>query len=888
MSALPRVPRRLLRVLLPREWRTSILDEIEQVYLTDLEARGVRFARRALWREVLPSNWIALRREARRMQSSKRRASGNTWGTSLSSLLKDLQHAARLLKHSPGFTLLAVLTLALGIGANSAIFSVVDGVLLRPLPYPSPDQLVYIWDRLEWIGFPRASVSGPQIHDLRERARSFSGFAALRTGTSQLTGAGDPEQLSAAYASANVFELLGVSAAIGRTFLSGEDIPGAPNVVVIGDGLWRRRFGGDPDVVGRTVTLDGEPRTIAGVLPRGFDFQIHHSLSAPSGAEIWLPQKTDLASAPRGQHSYAVLARIADGVTFEQAAAELAALGEQQDAEWYGDNGFTFTAIPVHEDLVKDVRPVLLLLLGAVGLLLLIATANIATLMLARSQLRVREVALRSALGASRGRIMWLTFAEGGLLAAAGGALGFVVAAFGLDALLALAPEALPRSDGVTVDGHMFAFAGSLVLAATLLCGIAPALQGSTVDLTTSLREGGRSVAGVARAARTRNVLVVVEVALSLVLLTGAGLLVRSLGFLLHSDPGFRAENVVAFDVALPRNRYADNLARVAFMENLLERMRAMPSVESVAATGTLPLGYANRNQSDCRPDVLAEGQESPMVDYMPVTTDYFETMGIEMLAGRSFTPNDDEREEAPFVAVIDEKLARHWPEGDAVGREISMLGESWTVVGVVRHARIVRVYEDDRPQFYAPYPQLPFGEMTVAVKTELAASALIPMVRSSIAEIDPRQPISNVRTMTGLVGGSTAKQRFAATLMTAFASSGLLLAVLGVYGILSYSVASRTREIGIRVALGAAPPGILRMIVRQGMMVTGTGVLIGLVGAFSLSRVMGGMVFGISSLDPGTFVAGPLVLVAVAALACFAPAWRASMVDPLTVLKEE
>jgi len=879
---------RLLRVLLPREWRESILEEIEQVYRTDLETRGARFARRALWREVFSVHWVALRREARRIHVSKRRASSTRWRTLLGSLLKDFQQAARLLRHSPGFTLLAVLTLALGIGANSAIFSVVNGVLLRPLPYPSPDQLVYIWDRLEWIGFPRASVTGPQIHDLRERARSFSGFAALSTGTSQLTGAGDPEQVSAAYASANVFEVLGVGAAIGRAFLTGEDIPGAANVVVISDGLWRRRFGSDPEVVGRTVTLDGEPTTIAGVLPRNFDFQVHHSLSAPSGAEIWLPQKTDLASAPRGQHRFAVLARIADGVTFEQAAVELAALGEQQDAEWYGDNGFTFTAIPVHEDLVKDVRPVLLLLLGAVGLLLLIATANIATLMLARSQLRVREIALRSALGASRGRIMWLTFAEGGLLAVAGGALGFVVAALGLDALLALAPEALPRSDGVTVDGRILAFTGSLVLATTLLCGVAPALQGSRVDLTASLREGGRSVAGVARAARTRNVFVVAEVALSLVLLTGAGLLLRSLGFMLRSDPGFSTASVVAFDVALPRSRYSDNLARVAFMEALLERVRAMPGVESAAATGTLPLGYANRNQSDCRPDVLAEGQESPMVDYTPVTPDYFKTMGIELVAGRSFTPDDDEREEAPFVAVIDEKLARFWPEGDAVGREISMLGETWTVVGVVRHARIVHVYEDDRPQFYASYPQLPFGEMTLAVKTELAVSALVPMVRSSVAEIDQRQPIANVRTMTGLVGDSTAKQRFAATLMTAFASSGLLLAVLGVYGILSYSVASRTREIGIRVALGAAPPGILRLIVRQGMVVTGAGVLIGLMGALLSSRVMSSMVFGISSLDPGTYVAGPLILIAVAALACFAPAWRASTVDPLSVLKEE
>jgi len=747
---------------------------------------------------------------------------------------------------------------------------------------------VYIWDRMDWIGFPRASVTGPQISDLREQARTFEGFASLRTGTSQLSGTGEPEQLKSAYASANLFDLLGVKASQGRTFFAGDDLPGAGDIVVISDGLWRRRFGGDPAVIGSSITLDGKPTTISGVLPLGFDFQVHHSLSKPSGAEVWFPDKIDLRNAPRGQHRFAVLARVADDATAEQAIAELAALGDQQDTQWYGDNGFTYSAIPVHEDLVKQVRPTLLLLLSAVGFLLLIATANIATLMLTRSQLRGREIAVRSALGASRGRIIWMAFMEGAVLAVLGGLLGLMVAAYGLDALLALAPEALPRSEAVSVDGRIFAFTGAVVLVTAVLCGLAPAFQSSGVKLATSLREAGRTVAGVTRATRMRNLIVVAEVALSLVLLTGAGLLVHSLSLMLRSDPGFITEGVVALDVSLARNRYEDGLARGRFFETLTDRLRTLPGVEGAAATATLPLGYLNRNQSDCRPDVMEGGEESPMVDYMPVTPGYFETMGIDIIAGRTFTPEDDERDEAPFVAVIDEKLARYWPEGDAVGRQIEMLGESWSVIGIVRHARILHVYEDDRPQFYAAHAQLPFAEMSVTIKTAMAPSSLVPLVRSVIHEIDARLPISNVRTMESLARDSTSKQRFATTLMTAFASTGLLLAVLGVYGVLSYSVASRTREIGIRVALGAEQAGIVRLVIRQGMIVTGMGIIIGLAGAFGLSRVMGSMVYGISAADPATFVTGPLILIVVAALACFAPAWRASTVDPLEVLREE
>jgi len=363
---------------------------------------------------------------------------------------------------------------------------------------------------------------------------------------------------------------------------------------------------------------------------------------------------------------------------------------------------------------------------------------------------------------------------------------------------------------------------------------------------------------------------------------------VRSLGLMLRADPGFTLDRVVALDVALSRSRHEDALARTRFFENLLERVRALPGVEAAGATGTLPLGYLNRNQSDCRPDVLAEGEEAPMVDYTPVTPGYFTAMGIDLIAGRTFTTEDDERDDAPFVAVIDEKLARHWPDEEALGRQIDFLGESWMIVGVVRHARIANVYEDGRPQVYVPHAQLPFAEMTLAVRTTMEPGSVAQSVLPIVTEMDPRQPISNVRTMQSLARTSTAKQRFATILMGAFALTGLLLAVLGVYGVLSYTVASRTREIGIRVALGAKQAGIIQLVIRQGMLVTGIGVLLGLVGAFGLSRLMRSMVYGISSVDPATFVAGPLILLAVAALACITPAWRASAVDPLRVLREE
>jgi putative ABC transport system permease protein len=890
---------RLLRLWYPRSFRAEYEPHVVQVFrdllreavrergirgvvilwfraLRDLGASGLRLRLQAV------SQWM----RSKRPPTPHRSALPPRRRVPIASLLKDVGYGVRMLRRSPGFSLIAVLTLAIGIGANTAIFSVVNGVLLRPLPYHAPDQLVYIWDRFEWVGIPRASVSAPQVDDLRRQATLFEGFAALRTGSVRLTGGGEPEQVRAGIASANFFDLLGARAALGRVFVTGDDDPGAPWVVVLSHGFWLRRFGGDSSVVGTTIMLDDQPATVAGVLPGDFHFAVESSLSSPRRADLWLPYQVDLANASRSQHGLSVLARIEDGVTFDQAQAELQALGQQQDEQWFGNNGFTFTTVAVHDDLVSHLRPTLFLLLGAVAFLLLIATANIATLMLARSQLRAREIAVRTALGASRGRIMWMAFAEGGVLAVLGGALGFAVAAVGLDGLLALAPDALPRQESITVDGRLFTFAGVVVLATAMLCGVAPAFQSSRLKLTTSLREGGRGAVGLGRAMRARNALVVVEVALSLMLLTGAGLLVRSLALMAQADPGFEPTGILTFDVELPDSRYGTGAARRAFFEGLLGRLRSMPGVEGVAATGTLPVSAEHTSQTDGRPDVLTDEDDAVMYDYMPVTPEYFSIMGIEVVAGRAFTAED--RSDMPWATVIDEKAAAYWPGGNAVGRTIDFLGQDWTVVGVVRHARLYRVYEDDRPQFYAPYAQLPFHVMAVAIKTELEPTSLMAQAQAAVVETDPNQPISNVRTMEGRVRASTAERRFGAMLMTAFAVTGLLLAALGVYGVLSYSVANRTHEIAIRMALGALQTNVIRLVVRQGLVVTAAGLLFGLLGSVGLSRVMTGMVYEIQSVDPVTYAVVPATLVAIAAVACLVPTWRATRVDPLEAMREE
>jgi predicted permease len=882
-SRLPLAAELWLWIIVPAEYRNDILGDLREAYWHEVRVGVEVDAKRQLWKELLSPHLLALRHEARTLRSRRRRTFIGRF--QMRTVLKDFQYASRTLRRSPVFTLVAVVTLGLSIGANTAIFSFVNGVLLRPLPYRAPEQLVFVWDRLAWIGIPRAWIQASEVPVLRNEATLFEGFAAMAIGSSQLTGGGEPEQLSAGLATADLFDLLGVSAALGRTFLPGDDIPGAPRVAVLSYGLWNRRFGGDPGVIGRAVTLDGELTTIVGVLPRYFNFMIHSSLGPPRGAEIWQPYRVELASVPRGNHSLAVLGRIKDGFTFAQAEEELAAIGRRQDAEFWDDLGFSFTPVPVHGDLVKQVRPTLWVLLAAVGFILFIACANIATLMMARAQQREREVAVRRALGASRARIMWQAFLEGGVLASLGGALGLTLAILGMDALVALAPEALPRREDIAIDHHIFAFTGLASLMTGLLCGLAPALQSSNPHLVPSLREAGRGTVGLGRRKRVRNSIVVAEVALSLVLTTGAGLLVRSFALMQRADTGFDGEGVLAFNTLLPRSRYPNAPERLTFFHELIERVAGLPGVTHVGATSSLPLS-GSTSQTAARPDVADEEEEPIFVDWVRATPEYFSALGIELLSGRAFTTGD--HADAQPVAVIDESLARAWPNSQATGNKVFISGGWRTVVGVVRHARLYRIFADDRPQVYMPLAQAPTRAMTVTIRAGVDPANLTAAVRSEIAQIDANQPIYSITTMEKMTGDSLAERRFAMLLMAGFAVTAMLLASLGIYGVLAYLVAHRTHEIGVRVALGAKQGSVIRTVVRQGLTLAAVGIGVGLAGAFALSRTISSMVYGISATDPLTFAAVPMILIGVAAAACYVPAWRASKIDPMVALRHE
>lgn len=833
-------------------------------------------------------------REARRralvafggVERFKERARDARGGRYLEDLFGNLRVAARRLRRRSAFTLVVVLTLGLSLGATTAIYSVVDGVLLEPLPYQAPERLVLIWDRLDWVGIPRASLTGPQVADLREQATLFDGFSAFKRTGAEFSGVGDPARVQVGLASGNFFRLLGIDAAVGRTFLMEEDLPGSPAVALLTNGFWQRRFAGDPGVVGRVISLDERPVTVVGVLPKDFNFKVHRSLGLPRDVEMWMPLRRNLAAASRGNHEFAVLGRMKEGVSLTQMQAEVEELGRRQDSEWFGDNGFRFSATPVLEEVVGSARPVLLLLLAAVGLLLLIAVGNIATLMLARSRAEIREVSVRSVLGATPGRLFALVFSEIGLLAILGGGLGLLIAVVGLDGLLALAPETLPRREDLGIDFRVFAVTGGLTLITAVLCGIGPALQNGRVKVKGSLREGTAGGAIMGRAGVARKVLVVGEVALAMVLVIGAGLLGRSLVLMNKADPGFTAQQVTTFGISLPSSRYPAEDSRRRFLDALLAEIRTLPGVGSAAGVSALPILGNNLNQSDAAPDALSGEDERVFVDYMRATPEYFETMEIEILSGRGVS--EDDRPGTRQVAVIDESLARYWPGGNAVGRSINIFGLDLMVVGVASHARLYDIYRDDRPQLYIPYAQFPEPELSVVVRSDLDVDALMPGLQARVAGLDPNLPLVGATSMERLVRESTSDRRFATTLLLAFALAGLSLAALGVYGILAYSVANRRKEMGIRMALGAGRRRVEGWVLGQGLRLAALGVLVGLVGAFGASRLVAGFVYRITPVDPATYLASSAFVLLVAAVACILPARRAGASDLLGVIKSE
>ncbi|MBX3277644.1 MAG: ABC transporter permease [Acidobacteria bacterium] len=804
---------------------------------------------------------------------------------------QDIRYALRLAAKNPGFSLVAILTLALGIGATTAIFSVVNEVLLRTLPYRESDRLVMVWEHNRPRAREMNAVSPANFLDWSETNQVFSDMAAFGDRRYNLTGVDDPEEIAAQGASAGFFNLLGATAAIGRVFTDEDGQPDAPPVVVLGYGLWQRRFGGEAGIVGRQIQLNGDSYTVIGIMPPDFRFFIKEASFGGKAAEMWTPMRFTPAARMRRGRSVAAIARLRDGVSFEQARAEMDAIGARLEREYPDFNtGWGINVVPLHRQITGDIRPALWILFGAVGCVLLIACVNVANLLLARAAVREREMAVRAALGAGRLRIIRQLLTESVVLATAGGLLGLLVARWGMDFLLGLLPEGLLAIDRVGLDLRVLGFTFAAALLTGVLFGLAPAIISSRTELHESLKEGGRASSGGSR--RLRGGLVIAEVAMALVLLAGAGLLIRSFDRLQSVDPGFNARNLLTVRMALPGSKYGEDSKVIGFYRQLIERVRALPGVRAASANAFAPFtgpGSATRFEIVGRPKPAA-GQE-PTTDVRIIDPDYFHTMGVPLRAGRTF--NEAEAVEMRHVVIINETLARqHFPDRNPLGEKliINMKSENapCEIVGVVGDVKHTALDAPVREMVYWPHPELAYPLMTLMVRTDSDPLALAGAIRREVASLDPDQPISHVRTMEQLLAASTARARFGATLLGIFAGVAMLLAAIGIYGVMSYTVAQRRREIGIRMALGANGRDVVRLVLRNGMMLAATGIGIGLPAAFALARLMSGMLFGIEATDPLTFITVALLLAGAAFAACYLPARRATRVDPMIALRYE
>ncbi|HSE21319.1 MAG TPA: ABC transporter permease [Pyrinomonadaceae bacterium] len=810
-----------------------------------------------------------------------------------SNLLADFQHdlrfALRMLLKNPGFTIVAVIALALGIGANTAIFSVVNHVLLRPLPYKDPGRLVMVWEDASKSGYPRDTPSAANYVDWRDQNQVFEGMAAFSAESFNLTGAGDPERLEGIRVSANLFPLLGVEPQVGRVFTAAEDQPNSQRVVLLSYGLWQRRFGGDPNIAGKPLTLNGETHLVVGVMPARFQFPT-------SDNQVWVPIAfTPEEAANREIKFLEVVARLKPGITLEQAQADMSTIASrlaQQYPETNVDIGAAVTSL--HEHLVGDIKPALLILLGAVGLVLLIACANVASLLLARAAVRQKEIAVRVALGARRLRLIRQFLTESLLLSTLGGVVGLAVAYIGLVLLRTFIPEDILQASEISIDLKVLGFTLFVSVATGVIFGLAPAIQALRFKQSETLKEGGRDAPTGGSGKRLRSMLVTAEVAISLVLLIGAGLLINSFVRLRNVDPGFRSDNLLTMRIAMPLSKYLDRPRRIAFYNDLLERVQSLAGVRSVAITSNLPL-YRQGNSMSVRifgrPELPPAQQ--PVVVTRIVSPAYFDTMTIPVLSGRKFTERDVDT--TPKVALISETMARtFWPGEDPVGKRFG-IGEiesdqSWiNIIGVVKDVRQFELTADPKPQAYLPYLQFGFFEpRDLVVKTDVDPASLAATVRKAVWEIDKDQPVSNTQTMEAILADSIARQRFSMVLLAIFAGVALVLAGVGIYGVMSYSVAQRTHEIGIRMALGAQTAAVLKLALGYGMKLVITGIAIGLVAAFALTRLMSTLLFGVTATDPTTFALISLLLIFVAALASYIPARRATKVDPMIALRYE
>jgi putative ABC transport system permease protein len=815
-------------------------------------------------------------------------------------LWQDLRLAGRGLGKRRGLTAVAILTLALGMGANTAMFSVVNGVLLSPPPFRDPERLVMVWASSPTLardlGFPDTLPTSPAaFYDWQGQNRSLASMAMIRPNFVNLSRQGDPERLGAVVVTGEFFPALGASAAVGRTLTPQDDDPGATPAVVLSHALWHRRFGGDASVVGRTIHLDAKPSVVVGVMPREFAFPRGSEMPAgfgfARGPDLWVPAALPAEmKRHRGMRGALAFGRLKDGVSIAQAQADLHAITQRLwDAHPDSDRGWGVRVEPLAAQLTGDVRPALLLLFGAVGLVLLIACGNVAGLLVAHAVSRRKEIAIRIALGASRGRLVGQLLTESAVLSLLGGALGLVCAHGTLRALLAIIPASVPGADRIVLDARVAAFTALVSLLTSVVCGLVPALHSSRVPPADALKDGARGAAGDPRGRRAGRTLVAAEMALAVVLVIGAGLLLRSFARLSHVETGFQREGLVTFRIDLPSSRYPA-ARRPAFVAALLDRLRALPGVRAAGATTGLPMTSSENlepTEIEGRPRP-APGQEVYM-DYRVVSPGYFAALGIPVKRGRTFEDTDGNAQAR--VAVISESLARmHWPGEDPIGRRLRARDEeAWcTVVGVVGDVRHSGMHSQARPHFYVPYAQSPRGDLAVAVRTTGDAQALVSAVRPAVAAVDPDQPIDDLRTMDQVIADSLADRRFNTLLLGAFAGLALLLSAIGLYGVASYSVGQRTREMGVRMALGAGRGQVLRLVLGESLRTVLLGVVPGLLVALAAGRLLAGLLYGITSADPLTFGACVAVLGLVAVAAALMPGLRATRVDPMVTLRAE
>ena len=802
----------------------------------------------------------------------------------MSNLLQDIRYGLRMLLKHKGFTAVAIIALGLGIGANTAIFSLVNGVLLRPLPYPDAERIVYFEGRNPSQGITDSNISLLDFQVWTTQSQAFSHTAFFWTGGAALAEqGGEPERVPRAGVSTRFFDVLGVQPMLGRSFLDEDDKPGPTTVAILSEGLWKRRFGSDRNIIGKPIAIGTRPVTVIGVMPGGFEF--------PQNTQVWTPAGINSAEEPRDNRSYSAIGRLKPGVELQQAQSQISAINAQLAKAFHDTNkGWETNVALLHERLVRAVRPSLLLLLGAVGCVLLIACANVANLLLARAAGRQKEVAIRTALGASRGRVIRQMLTESVLLSAVGGAVGLLLSFWLVELLISISPPDSPRFNEATLDYRVLAFTLAISALTGLIFGLAPALQASKLDVSASLKEGGRTGEGHRRTS-VRSLLLIGEVAMSLVLLVGAGLLVQSFLRLQEVKPGFNPERVLIASLSLPGAKYKEDQQRIDFYRNLTERLKMLPGVQAAGAGVNLPLGASDYGIGR---SFIPDGQplnvdESVDASWSTITPAYFEALQVPLLAGRAF--NERDNDSAPKVVIINQSAAvKHFgSETAALGKRLTIWRDEKfprEIVGVVGDTKPGALEEESGAQIYTPHSQDgSWGFMTMAIRTAADPAALTTTLRREVLALDKDLPIFNVQTMEDVVAASIGSRRVSMLLFSVFAGAALLLAAVGIYGVMAYTVTQRTQEIGIRMALGAQAGDVLRMVVRQGMTLAIIGISVGLAGALGLTRVIASLLFGVNATDPLTFVAISLLLAFVALFACYLPARRAAKLDPIKAL---